>query len=183
MFKIFDVIPGFAWALLCVVLLAGLGTATYQLADERADHGKTKVEFSEYKLDVTDKARIAEKERRDTELHSFRNSERVRDEQTRREQVAAAERTSLMRANTRLRDEADRFRAGIARDSASGDLAAVTAKANTAVELFQACRGRYAALGSAAEAVRTQAVGLYEYIRGNRQCSTPFGEAAFEPSK
>lgn len=182
-FKVFDILPGFVWALIVAVLLASNVAGVVMLKSEQAAHGETKAQFADYKLDVTEKARAAEAERRSTELASFRNSERVQIEQAKRDEAATAERNALRSERDSLRADAKSFRAGIARDTASGDVAGLAAKANTAIQLHEACSERYSGMAEEAEPIRLQAIGLLDYIRGNAQCSTPFGGAAPEPDK
>lgn len=182
-YKVFDILPGFVWAIIVAVLLASNVAGIYMLNSEQAEHGKTKVLFADYKLDVTNKARAAEAERRSTELASFRNSERVQSEQAKRDEAAAAERATLRRERDSLRNAVQGFRAGIAHDSASGNVAGLTAKADTAVQLHETCSERYSGMAEEAEPIRLQAIGLLDYIRGNPQCSTPFGDAVPDPSK
>jgi chromosome segregation ATPase len=185
-----DGVPGIVWAaivaaLLFMVVSMTMGNAKVKndLRDAQTEHAKTKSEYSQYQADVEKKQRLAEAKQREIELSNFRNAEKVAYESAKREAALADDLARSRSREQRLRDEISSFRAATARDAASGNTAALAAKANTATELYESCGTEYRSMAEEAERVRIQAIGLLDYIRGNSMCSSRFGQGVPEPAK
>lgn len=187
--KFFDILPGWAWAIIVAFLLLALTGSHIQLANARAkiseeiaNVAKEREKFSKYEAQVHANQAAAVAKQREVELHNFRNSERIAYEQQKREQALADQLAQLRSRDQRMRDELASFRAAAARDAQRGDVARLAARADLATELYEACRVEYGSMAAEAERIRLKAVGLFDYIKGNSMCSARFGASVPEPA-
>jgi hypothetical protein len=168
---------------MCAFAVFVMFSYAWQVNSLERDLAKSLQVHSEYVADAERKQAEAVALKHDIELHNFRNSERIAYEQQKRESSLAAELARLRGGEQRVRDELKAFRTATARNAKSGNTAALAANAAIATELYQACGIEYRDMAKEAERVRVQAVGMWDYIRGNSMCSTPFGGAVPEPAK
>lgn len=187
--KVFDLLPGWAWflvcvflALVCVGLNIQLANAHAKISEEVANVAKEQKKFSDYEAQVHKNQAVAVAKQREVELHNFRNSERVAYEQQQRDKTFADQLAQLRSRDQRMRNELTAYRAAAARDAQRGDVARLAARADLSTQLYEACRIEYGSMAAEAERIRLQAVGLFDYIKGNNMCSQPFGASAPEPA-
>ena len=162
------------WAIICVALITTTAISRYELYTAKKDYDKLDQAFAEYRTQAEVNAATAQAKIQELETRAIENERKVRDEQEKLLQANALDRADLERTIASLRKQQVRFSAGITADAQSGNVAALAARAATARELFEACSERYKELGDKAESVRLQAVGLYQYVKGNPLASTPF---------
>lgn len=187
--KLFDLLPGWAWFLICVFLALAcvglnvqLANAHAKISEEIANVAKEQKKFLDYEAKVQANQAVAVAKQREIELHNFRNSERIAYEQERRDKAYADQLAQLRSRDQRMRNELDAFRAAAAGDAQRGDVARLAARADLATGLYAACREEYRSMAAEAEQLRRKAVGLFNYIKGNSMCSRPFGAGAAEPA-
>lgn len=174
----FNLIPKIVYMLGAAVLAALLATTAWQLHSQKSKYEKLDKAFVEYRLLTESNAAKAQAEVRTLETRANDNERKTRDEQDKLQKANALDRANLERTIASLRKQQVRYAAGIAADAKTGNITSLATRATVAGELFQACSGRYTELGDEAETVRLQAIGLYQYIKGNPLASTPFDPAA-----
>lgn len=176
-----DIVPGFVWLGICIFLGMSVVGSRVQLANARAQISEEVSKFATYRSEVSAKQALAVQKQREVELENFRNSEKVAYEQQKRDKTYAEQLARSRSNEQRMRDELSSFRAAAAGDAQRGDVARLAARADLATGLYASCRDEYRGMAAEAERIRRQALGLWEYIKGNSQCSRPFGANVTEP--
>lgn len=152
--KIFDVVPGWVYALLIVGLGAYSGLQHERLAHRQA-------EFQTFKAEVADNTRKAEEAARKREQELQANVNKVAQQAQKRQQELAARVTATDSAAVSLRDEIARLNARPVPDNPGA--AAYAHEATVARELLGQCAERYKAVATNAEGLTDQVTGLQEY--------------------
>lgn len=110
--KLFDIVPGWIWALITAGALAAAGVSQTRFTHERANHAETRAQYAEQVAQAEAATRIESEKNRATELE-------LRNAQDQNAEQAQALLVALDHAAT-----ADRLAAQLLRDAAQ-DLAAV----------------------------------------------------------
>lgn len=154
MLKIFDMVPGWVWALLLglALLISGINYTRMAAA---------KMELANYKTEVAENTRKAEAEVRAKEQAMQKQTERIAHEAAKKQTVLVARAADADRAAGSLRDEIARLNARPA--PADPELAAFAREASVARELLGACTAQYRGVAQAADELRDQVSGLQDY--------------------
>lgn len=153
--KVFDLVPGWLYALVVGILL--LGNGWFYVQKSRAD-----MKLATFQAEVAEKTRQAEAAARLKERQMQNAADRIaKDAQKRQQELVANAATTQLVADS-LRDEIARLNARPA--SQNPDLAACTGEARAARELLGACSERYRGVAQAADGLRDQVTGLQEFV-------------------
>lgn len=152
--KLFDLVPGFIWALIVALLAILLGVQTI-----RYDH--TATAFKQYKAEVATATLEAEQKARETEQSLRQQVERIAANVQERQNQLARRAADATAALAGLRNALDASQA--ASDSSP---AACTHDARTVRELLGACAAEYRGMAEGADILRNQVTGLQEYAAG-----------------
>lgn len=156
MLKIFDMCPGWVWALLLALALGVSGVNYVRMAS-------TKMEFAAYKAEVAESTRQAEAAARAKEQALRNEAERIANEAEARQAVLADRASRTERTAAGLRDEIARLNARPT--PADPQSAALAGEARTARELLGACAERYRSVATDADRFIDQIVGLQDYAK------------------
>lgn len=171
MHKIFDIVPGWIWALVCVALLAWVSTERALRVNEIRAHSITKEQYADYRAKVSDREAVRsqhamEASERNRETERFRNKAAT---EAQNEVIANVRREAATRA---VRDERRRvFDAAVeaatarspANGQSSGDPAALRRAeeaAATVGNLLKSCRNEADGDAEELEALAAQVRGL-----------------------
>lgn len=144
--------------------LAGV-VATLLLGAALGAWGGWKVQgwrHAEQARQIAEQAAKAQKEARADEMVRVRNTERISDEQHRREKRTAARLADSERAGAGLRDEIQRLNARPVPESP--ELAAIAGEARTARDLLGRCAEAYRRVDGRAQALGDQVSGLQDFV-------------------
>lgn len=104
--KMFDIIPGWVWALITAGALAAAGVSQTRFTLERADHATTRAQYAEQVAQAEAATRIASEKNRQTE-QELRNAQETNEQQAQALLVALDHAVAVDRvAVQRLRDAA-----------------------------------------------------------------------------
>lgn len=153
-YKVFDLIPGVVWAIVCAGLALLLGVQTMRYSHLDATHKAYKAEVTTATLESEQKARATEQSLRQQVERIAANAQERQTQLARRTADASA-------ALAGLRDTIYRLDA---RPAAANSVAAsVDHEARTARELLGACATEYRSVAEGADALRDQVTALQEY--------------------
>lgn len=152
--KVFDLVPGFVWAIVCAVLLLATGTSYVRMKSAQSD-------LTSYHTQVAENTRKAEADARLKEQAMQRQTERIANEAAKRQTVLAARVATVTLAAGQLRDDIDRLNARPAPTSAES--AAYAGEARTARQLLGACTEEYRSMAHDADQLREQVSGLQDF--------------------
>ena len=156
MLKVFDVVPGWVYAVMVAFLVVSLGVAYLRMA-----HAEQ--EFALYRAEVAENTRKAEAEARAKEQAMQQQVERVsRDAQKRQNELSNRVAAAGVAAGS-LRDEINRLNARPAPQDSQ--LAACFGEARVARELLGACTVEYRGVAQAADELRDQVIGLQDFVK------------------
>lgn len=152
--KLFDIIPGFVWAILLALMTVLAGTNYVRLKSEQTAHEHTKVMMAKATQEMERQARAKEQELRQQVDKVAQNAQAKAVELTRRADTAIA-------AVKQLRDTIATLNA---REPATNPTTAPGSNATAqARELLGSCAEEYRAVAADADGLRDQVVALQEY--------------------
>lgn len=154
MIKLFDVIPGFVWAILLVTTTTLAGFNYVRLKSEQADHAHTKQM-------VAEATQAAEQQARQIETRLRTQIDRIAANVQAKQVAYEARIAASNRTVASLRDTIAQLNARPA--PADPGAAAFSDEASTARELLGACAEEYRAVAAEADQYATQVTGLQEY--------------------
>lgn len=153
--KIFDLVPGWIYAIIVAALLV-LSGACY------VAWSGTAAKFAAYKAEVAEATRQAEADARAAERIMQRKTEKIADEAQKRQEELAARVVAAANAAASLRDGIAALNARPA--PADPGAASFAREASTARELLGACAERYRSVAAEADGLSGQVAGLQRYV-------------------
>lgn len=155
-FGLFNLIPGFAWALLLAISLATATVQTVRLTHLQASH-------AEYKQRIVEATLAAEVQARTKERQLQAEVERIAANAQERQNQQARRAADVDRALDGLRKHI--ARANSAPAPSDSVAAAQSHAASAARELLGTCAAEYRAVAESADRLGSQVTGLQDYAR------------------
>jgi chromosome segregation ATPase len=155
--SVFDLVPGWVWAIVCVVLLVVAGGSYVMWS-------RSEAAFAQYQAEVAQATQKAEAQARERERQLTRKSERVARDALQREQEMSTRLVAADDALRGLRDDIDAVDAR--RVPADAESAAIAVEARAARELLGACAARYRGVAQQAQGLADQVTGLQQFVSG-----------------
>lgn len=152
--KVFDLVPGFVWAIVCAVLLLATGTSYVRMTHAQGA-------LATYRAEVAENTRKAEADARLKERAMQRETERIANEAARKQTVLAGRVATTALIAGQLRDDIDRLNARPAPSDPQS--AAYAGEARVARQLLGACTEEYRSVAQHADQLRDQVSGLQDY--------------------
>ena len=154
MYRIFDIVPGFVWAIIGATLALMLGVQTVR-------YNSLNAEYKKHNFNVVQATLTAQNEARAKEQALRQQVERIAVNAQERQDLFASRTANAVAALAGLRDTITRLDAGA---KPSDSVAAAFAhEARTARELLGTCATEYRGVAEGADALRDQVTALQEY--------------------
>lgn len=152
--KVFDLVPGFVWAIVCALALSTAGANYVRMASAKG-------ELATYRAEVAQSTQKAESEARAKEREMRTQVDRIAENAAKKQTVLAARVAAADIVVGRLRDEITRLNSRPAPSDPA--TAAIAGEARTARELLGACAERYKAVARDTDELRDQVTGLQDF--------------------
>lgn len=154
--KIFDLIPGWIYALVVGILGLACGLLYVQRVQAEKD-------LLSYKTQVAQNTQAAEAAMREAERKMQDEADRIARDAESRQKALSDRVVSSQRVVAGLRDEIDRLNARPAPENP--ELAACFAEARVARELLGSCSEEYRGVAQEADGLRDQVTGLQDFVK------------------
>jgi hypothetical protein len=169
MWKIFDLVPGIVWAVVCASLLLLSGVTYVRMVHAQGEVSKLQVKIERTNAANAIALQKLERVAREREQQLQTQVERITNESNEKAKVLSRRVADGDAAVLRLRNDLKRLADARPAPTDSGS-AVVAREASTVGELLGACATEYRNVAQSADELRDQVTGLHDYIKNT--CTT-----------